>query len=152
DGLIKRLQMLPADLVGQATDEFLSSPEADSAPGQSTQDLYDCLAPAQGPGEIGRLGPYRVLEVLGSGGMGTGVRSEDVGLGRPVALKVLRPALAASPTARQRFLREARAAAAVRSDHVVTIYQVGEDRGTPFLAMELLDGETLEDRLRRERP
>src|SRR5262249_11558753 len=58
--------------------------------------------------------------------------------------------LAASPAAKERFLREARAAAAIKHDHVVTIYQVGEDRGVPFLAMELLEGEALEERLRRE--
>src|SRR5713226_6416073 len=61
----------------------------------------------------------------------------------------MRPVLAAHPDSRQRFLREARAAAAIEHDHIVTIYHVGEDRGVPFLAMPLLRGETLEDRLRR---
>ncbi len=61
------------------------------------------------------------------------------------------PALAANPSARQRFLREARAAAAIKHDHIVTIYQVGEDRGAPFLAMEFLEGESLSDRLQHER-
>ena len=65
-------------------------------------------------------------------------------------MKVLAPALSECPTARERFLREARAAAAVRHDHVVTVYQVGEDRGVPYLAMELLEGESLAARLRRE--
>ena len=60
------------------------------------------------------------------------------------------PAQSAGATARQRFLREARAAAAVKHDHVVTIYQVGEDRGVPFLAMEFLKGEPLDVRLKRE--
>ena len=60
------------------------------------------------------------------------------------------PALAASASAKQRFLREARAAAAIKHDHIVTIYQVGEDRGAPFLAMEFLEGEPLDDRLKRE--
>src|SRR5262249_35038997 len=68
---------------------------------------------------------------------------------RPVALKALLPALSASPSCRARFLREAQAAAALQHDHVVTVYQVGEDRGVPFLAMQLLEGETLEARLRR---
>src|SRR5436305_1858013 len=70
-------------------------------------------------------------------------------LKRPVALKVLRPGVT-SPLARQRFLREAQAAASIEHDHIVHIYQVGEDRGAPFLAMQLLKGESLEDRLRRE--
>src|SRR5262249_6859878 len=61
-------------------------------------------------------------------------------------------ALAATAQARQRFLREARAAAAVEHEHVVVIYQVGEDRGIPFLAMQLLQGESLADRLQREPP
>ena len=60
------------------------------------------------------------------------------------------PMLAVSPSAKQRFLREARAAAAIKHDHIVTIYQVGEDRGVPFLAMEFLEGEPLDDRLKRE--
>jgi hypothetical protein len=67
-----------------------------------------------------------------------------------VALKVIRPALAGSSAARQRFLAEARATAAIEHDHIVTIHQVGEDRGVLFLAMPLLKGETLEARLKRE--
>jgi serine/threonine protein kinase len=99
---------------------------------------------------MGRLGPYRVLEPLGQGGMGIVFRAEDIQLARPVALKVLLPSLSASADGRARFLREAQAAAALQHDHVVTIFQVGEDRGVPFIAMQLLEGETLEDRLRRE--
>jgi serine/threonine protein kinase len=100
---------------------------------------------------VGRLGPYRVLKVLGCGGMGVVYEAEDPRLRRSVALKALLPALAANPVARQRFLHEARAAALVAHDHVVTIYEVGEDRGIPYLAMQLLRGETLEARLRRHR-
>jgi serine/threonine protein kinase len=113
-------------------------------------DFARLLAPAQQAGELGRLGPYRVLELLGQGGMGVVFRAEDPQLGRPVALKVLLPSVGASAEGRARFLREARAAAALQHDHVVTVYQVGEDRGVPYLAMQLLEGETLEDRLRRE--
>jgi serine/threonine protein kinase len=111
-------------------------------------ELYDFLAPAQQPDEIGRLGPFRVLRVLGAGGMGVVYQAEDPQLKRPVALKAMRPALAASASARQRFLREAQAAAIVH-DHVVPIHQVGEDRGVPFLAMQLLEGESLDERLQR---
>src|SRR5262249_53306683 len=68
---------------------------------------------------------------------------------RPVALKVMRPALAASPDFHRRFVREAQLAAALDHEHIVTVYQVSEDRGVPFLAMKLLEGETLEDRLNR---
>jgi serine/threonine protein kinase len=81
--------------------------------------------------------------------MGVVFQAEDPHLKRMVALKVLRPSLAASADFHRRFLREAQLAAAVDHEHLVTIYQVGEDRGVPFLAMKLLRGETLEDRLQR---
>ena len=108
------------------------------------------LAPAQGADEIGRLGPYRILGVVGAGGMGIVFRAHDPHLERIVALKVMLPGLAASATARQRFLREARAAAAIQHDRVVAVYQVGEDRGVPYLAMPFLRGESLDTRLQRE--
>ena len=82
--------------------------------------------------------------------MGIVFLAEDPQLQRRVALKVLRPMLASNTAARQRFLREARAAAAIEHDHIVTIYQVGEDRGVPFLAMQFLKGESLEARLHRD--
>lgn len=98
---------------------------------------------------MGRLGPYRVLKVLGTGAMGVVFQAEDPQLRRPVALKVMRPSLAASPEYHQRFLREARLAAAIEHEHIVTVFQVGEDRGIPFLAMQLLRGMSLEERLAR---
>jgi serine/threonine protein kinase/formylglycine-generating enzyme required for sulfatase activity len=118
---------------------------------QAAPRKYNFLAPPQAADEIGRLGPYRVLEVLGKGGMGIVFRAEDPQLNRLVALKVMRPKMAAAHTGRERFLREARAMAAIKHEHIVSIYQVGEDRGVPFLAMEFLEGETLESRLHRER-
>lgn len=102
------------------------------------------LAPPQVPGEFGRLGNYRVLKVLGEGGMGIVFQAEDLQLGRQVALKVVRPEAAAAPDARARFLREARACAALKNDHVITIHQVGEERGVLFMAMELLEGMPLD--------
>lgn len=121
----------------------------DDLDGRATE-LYDFLSPPAAPGELGRLGPYRVLKVLGSGGMGVVFLAEDPHLERRLALKAMKPALAASESARKRFLREAKATAALNHDRIIRIYQVGEDRTVPFLAMELLDGEALEDRLRRE--
>src|SRR5207244_4174782 len=109
------------------------------------------IKPAQGPGEIGRLGPYRVLRVLGSGGAGVVFQAEDSQLRRPVALKVMRPAERKSEEAKQRFLREGRLAASIVHDHIMTIYQVGEDDGIPYLAMQLLQGESLDARLKREK-
>src|SRR5262249_42923580 len=72
---------------------------------------------------------------------------EDLQLGRPVALKAMRPS-SASEGSRRRFLREARATAAIEHDNIITIYQVGEHAGIPFLAMQLLQGETLDARLK----
>ena len=103
------------------------------------------LAPPQAKDEIGRLAQYRVLKLLGRGGMGMVFQAEDTQLRRPVALKVMLPEVAAQEQSSERFLREARAAAALKHDHVVTIYQVGQDRGVPFLAMELLKGKSLAD-------
>jgi hypothetical protein len=127
------------------------SPSQDTTSAQETaQEVCACLIPPQSPDELGRLGQYRVLEVIGVGGMGVVFRAVDETLGRQVALKVIRPTLAASPQARKRFLAEARAAAALTHDHIVTIYQSGEDGAVPYLAMQLLAGETLETRLDRE--
>ena len=112
---------------------------------------YAFLAPPQGPNELGRLGTYLIRKILGTGAMGIVFEAEDSQLKRPAALKVMKPSLAAYPEFHRRFLREAQLAAAIEHEHVVTIYQVGEDRGVPFLAMKLLQGETLEDRLQRGR-
>jgi hypothetical protein len=112
-------------------------------------DLRALLAPPQAADEIGRLGSFRILKLLGQGGMGIVFEAEDPVLRRRVALKAMHPGRAVHPSARTRFLREAQAAAAVRHEHVATIYQAGEERGVAFLAMELLQGETLADRLRR---
>jgi serine/threonine protein kinase len=114
------------------------------------REAWDFLAPAQQPDEIGRLGAYRVLKVLGAGGMGVVFQAEDVALKRLVAIKAMRPALAASPTAKARFLREAQTAAAIEHDHIMPIYQVDEDRGVPFIAMPFLKGEPLDVRLKRD--
>jgi serine/threonine protein kinase len=81
--------------------------------------------------------------------MGVVFQAEDPDLRRMVALKVMRPTLAASSEFHRRFLREARLAAAIEHEHIVTVYQVGEDHGVPYLAMQLLRGKTLDDRLSR---
>jgi tRNA A-37 threonylcarbamoyl transferase component Bud32 len=107
------------------------------------------LAPAEHPDELGRLNHYRVLELLGRGGMGVVYVAEDTQLRRRVALKVMSATLAQDKAARSRFLREARAQAALSSHpHIAPIYEVGEADGVPYLAMELLHGETLARRLR----
>src|ERR1043165_1055515 len=107
------------------------------------------LLPAQGPDELGRLGHYRILKVLGAGGMGKVYEAEDMLLSRKVALKVMKSTIAANEVARQRFIQEAKTAAQIEHDNIVPIFQIGEDRGIPFLAMPLLSGRSLDDLLRK---
>jgi WD40 repeat protein/serine/threonine protein kinase len=116
----------------------------------ANEPVLNFLAPPQAPDEIGRLGPYRVLKVLGQGGMGVVFQAEDVRLQRVVALKAMLPALAEKPEAKERFLREARAAAAIEHDHIVAIHQVDEDRGVPYIAMPFLKGLSLESFLEQK--
>jgi formylglycine-generating enzyme required for sulfatase activity len=111
---------------------------------------YNFLSPAVQPDEIGRLGTYRVLKVLGAGGMGVVFQAEDPALKRKIALKAMLPSVAADASAKLRFLREAQAAAALEHDHIVRIFQVGEDCGVLYIAMPFLKGESLDDRLKRQ--
>ncbi len=108
----------------------------------------DFLRPSHQPGCLGTLGPYRVIDVIGRGGMGIVLRALDAKLNRIVAVKVLAPELAANPNARRRFLREAQAAAAVSHPHVVTIHAVDEDK-LPYLVMECILGQSLQEKLDR---
>jgi len=110
----------------------------------TTQQAYDFLAPPSQDDDLGMLGSYRIINELGKGGMGYVFRAEDTRLKRTVALKVMNKKIAATPNSRKRFLEEARAMAAVHHDNVVVIFEVGEKAGTPFMAMELLGGSTLE--------
>jgi serine/threonine protein kinase len=107
--------------------------------------LLQLLEPAEDPDELGRLGPYHILRVIGQGGMGIVLLARDSALRRQVALKLMQPALAVHPEARERFLREARAAAAVHDDHVVTIHAVESGRSVPYLVMEYVPGRSLQE-------
>ena len=111
----------------------------------------DFLRATTTPGLIGRLDRFEVQRVIGRGGMGVVLRATDPRLGRDVAIKILDPQLAGNDLARQRFCREARAAAIVHNDNLVAIYHVDEDgaSGLPYLVMQLVDGESLEQRLKR---
>lgn len=112
----------------------------------------DFLQPSDQPDSRGRLGSYEVLEVVGRGGMGIVLKAYDPTLRRIVAIKVMASHLAASPIARKRFIREARAAAAVSHDHVVAIYAVEELQEPPFLVMQFISGKTLRERLAADGP
>ncbi len=114
----------------------------------SEPSTHELLDPPQQAGEIGRLGPYRILSVLGKGGMGEVFRAEDGRLKRSVALKLMKKKIAATPNSRKRFVEEARSMAAVHHDNVATIFEVGIHRGMPFMAMEMLRGSSLDETMK----
>jgi serine/threonine-protein kinase len=96
-----------------------------------------------------RLGPYEILTALGAGGMGEVYKARDTRLDRAVAIKILPAVLAADPQFRERFDREARAISQLSHANICTLHDIGQHEGTAFLVMELLDGESLEQRLAR---
>ena len=96
-----------------------------------------------------RLGPYEVVSPLGAGGMGEVYRAKDTRLGRDVAIKVLPAGLSSSPESRARFEREAKTVSSLNHPHICTLFDVGREGDTDFLVMELVDGETLAQRLER---
>ena len=98
-----------------------------------------------------RLGPYEILALLGSGGMGEVYRARDTRLDRHVAVKVLPAAHVADPAFRQRFEREARTIAALNDPHICTVHDVGREGGIDYLVMELIEGLTLGARLEASR-
>jgi TPR repeat protein/serine/threonine protein kinase len=121
-------------------------------PQAGNADLSGVLTPAEAPGEIGRFGHYRVLKVLGQGGMGVVLLVEDTNLLRQTAVKLMLPQFSKNAHARARFIREARAAARVKHDHIVHINRVGEQGDVPYIEMELLVGQSLEQYLKDAGP
>jgi formylglycine-generating enzyme required for sulfatase activity/serine/threonine protein kinase/predicted esterase len=151
----------------QRSGEFLDRPAAeqivaDQAPHEdATASLPDAgaeeandlgfLEPPTRADSLGRLGHYEILEVLGRGGFGVVLKAFDDALHRVVAIKVMAPNLAVTSPARKRFSREARTAAGIRDENIVHIYDV-QDEPIPYLVMEYIDGETLQQRLDRTGP
>ncbi len=109
------------------------------------------LSPSTKPGSIGTLGHYEILNVLGQGAFGIVFRAFDEKLHRHVAIKTMSVQMAATSPPRKRFLREARAAAAIRHENVVQVYSV-EEQPLPYLVMEFIDGETLQQKQRDHGP
>ncbi len=110
------------------------------------------LAAPSHPEMLGRIGRYEVERLIGSGGMGIVFKAIDSELNRTVAIKLLAPYLAGNGSARQRFSREAKAAAAVVHEHVVPIHNVETDGNCPYLVMRYVAGESLQQRIDREGP
>ncbi len=108
------------------------------------------LSPSSEPKHLGRLGSYEILEVIGRGAFGIVLRALDPKLNRVVAIKVLMPELAANAMSVRRFLKEAQAAAAVSHDHVVTIHAVDDTNQLPFLVMECIIGQSLQQKIDKQ--
>jgi serine/threonine protein kinase len=158
DSLLDHPAVAPPDPDHGGTQGLTGTPDPGVAAGQATGDNgasddepLACLSPATRHDSLGRLGHYEVLEVLGKGGFGIVFRAFDEMLQRVVAIKVMSAQMAAASPARKRFLREARAAAKVRHEHVVQIYAV-EEQPIPHLVMEYIPGRTLQKKLDDEGP
>jgi len=143
-----RALLASAEALAEQTRQFLQDPTARRLPPAAE----GVIGPPRREGFVGSLGRYDVVRWLGMGGMGIVFLAHDSRLDRPVAIKALHPLRASDPTSRQRFLREARAIAALRHDHIVAIHEVEEDAPVPYLVMEYVPGGSLWERLRAEGP
>ncbi|MCA9058629.1 MAG: serine/threonine protein kinase, partial [Planctomycetaceae bacterium] len=148
-------RVLPSDpLSAEIESESIQAYERWVSPAVWSESMVQSLlSPPGHPEMLGRLGRYDIERMIGSGGMGVVLKAFDTELNRPVALKMLAPYLAENGSARQRFAREGRAAAAVVDDHVVPIYNVESDgNALPFLVMQYIAGGSLQQRLDRDGP
>jgi serine/threonine protein kinase/Leucine-rich repeat (LRR) protein len=120
---------------------------ASGVEGSSTDPSF---GPPAAAGEVGSLGPYRIVKELGKGGMGAVYAAVDTRLERRLALKVMLTQFAANTSAKERFLREAKAAAKVSHDNVVVVYEADERNGISYIAMQFLEGYPLDQYLRKK--
>jgi hypothetical protein len=141
------LRRVMARLQGGPNRDHLAQADAPEVPPPG---WYPFLQATDRPGFVGRLGAYEIRREIGRGGMGLVFEGFDPALQRTVAVKVLSPLAPANGEARGRFLREARSAAALQHDNIVTVHAVDQVNGIPFLVMQLVAGESLADRLDRE--
>ena len=140
DALRREVESLLAQ--EEKVEDFLEAPALEVAAKAMVQD--------QVPSMVGReMGSYKVLSLLGTGGMGEVYLAEDTKLDRRVALKFLPREMQQDETARKRFLREAKSAAALDHAYVCHIHEVGEEEGKSFISMEYVQGETLKDQLKK---
>jgi len=144
------LERVTATMRSSQWDTLIQSRPADRPETEHDSPVFDFLAPSENRDHLGRLGRYEVVELLGQGGMGFVFKAYDSSLSRTVALKVLLTPLAQDGKARERFRREARAAASVHSEHVVAIYAVEDAAPLPYLVMQHVDGTSLHDRLKQD--
>ncbi len=140
---------LPTDPATSALNPTVAP--AASTPREETHTINRAAMPkVDAAGDLLSLGGYRILRQLGEGGMGTVYEAEDIKLERRVALKVMKPEIAADQQNRERFLREACTAASVESDFICPIFEVGEENGVPFIAMQFLKGKPLNAHWKKE--
>ncbi len=129
-------------------------PSSDAADTENQAGDLDFLDPPDDPAYIGKLHHFQIARVIGRGGMGIVLEGFDTHLQRRVAIKVMNPQFQESDVARQRFCREARAAAAISHEHVVPMHHVAKahEDSVAYLVMQLIEGDTLEDRMADGRP
>jgi serine/threonine protein kinase len=137
----------------QRSSEDSTSDQAEESQGsQRIRQTLDTLGPTDDPESLGRIGGYEVTGVVGAGGMGVVLKAHDRSLDRIVAIKVMSPHLASSGSARKRFAREAKAAAAVLHPNVISIHSVNSEDGNPYLVMPYVRGASLQKRIDSQGP
>ncbi len=146
------LPELSADDLGHSVTVQVNGSLAEDDPVDFERVPLDFLETPSHPELLGRLGRYDIERVIGTGGMGIVLKAWDTDLHRVVAIKVLSPHLANHSSARRRFAREAQAAAAVVHPHVIPIYNVASDERLPYLVMQYVAGESLQQRVERLGP